>query len=111
MSDFLLEVSLKIASYEDLPSQAGRPAGSAKGGSSFEEIVAEGICRILKHLLDSNKGSLRICRVVPRKPGPFPASSKSFAGGILGIENPFLERCLVPFHHRLVQICPSLIID
>lgn len=48
------EVAHQIASFEDAPSKAGRPTGSAKGGFSFEGLVAKGLNQVIGALMSLN---------------------------------------------------------
>lgn len=48
----LWHVANRIASFEDAPSEVGRPTGSAEGGSSFEGLVANGITDVINFLLE-----------------------------------------------------------
>ncbi len=51
----LQKIADQIASFEDTPSEAGRPTGSAAGGSSFESLIANGINQVA-HLFLSLPG-------------------------------------------------------
>lgn len=47
VDDDLLGIAQTIATYEDEPSQTGRPTGSARGGSSFEGLVKSGVANLV----------------------------------------------------------------
>lgn len=60
----LRNVANRIASFEDAPSEVGRPTGSAEGGSSFEGLIANGITDVIHFLLELQGASAHSVEVV-----------------------------------------------
>ncbi|WP_297859261.1 hypothetical protein [Meiothermus sp.] len=70
MIDIFKDVAHQIASFEDDPSKAGRPTGSAKGGFSFEGLVAKGLNQVigaLRGLHGATPHSVLVGTLSPRK--------------------------------------------
>lgn len=94
----LMEISRRIASFEDEPSQPGRPAGSATGGSRFEHEVAACIAAFIESTL--RHYPFLECLWVAFEPTlPFPnrGTNSTPIKNVRALGNPDLDRYIV-FH-------------
>lgn len=87
----LRRIAHAIASFEDAPTQSGRPTGLARGGRKFEDLVAEQLLHYAL-LLSTAVPSLSLHRVGVTRDHP---SSSSVLDDAFSIQNKAFGRTLV----------------